>query len=167
MPTIQQLVRKGRTELVDTDNIGVQTSSLKVYVNGQEKTVSMIDKENFGLQLSEREMDYQLSLYVTVNDLAGNTGTLFLMFNMDKPDNIKEVTEEGGSSELKVMVSRSLLKVEGAEPDVKATLFNMDGRIMAEGKTDAWGKMQRSLHLTAGIYVVTLSNGKTKKFLVK
>ena len=50
-----------------------------------------------------------ITLYVTVNDLAGNQGSLFQMFNIDKPDTIDEVEEEEDNTS--VRLSKNLLKV--------------------------------------------------------
>lgn len=156
----------GALHLHVSDNIAIKTRTLMVQVNGEIREVSMINEQNFEVQLSEEEFNYMITLYVTVNDLAGNQGNLFQTFFIDKSDNIDIVKEN--EDQTMVRLSKDLLKVEGAQPDVRIMLFALNGTIMAQGQTDAYGRAQLHLnHLTSGVYIVTLSNGKSKKFVIK
>ncbi len=156
----------GALHLHVSDNIAIKTRTLMVQVNGEIREVSMINEQNFEVQLSEEELNYMITLYVTVNDLAGNQGNLFQTFFIDKSDNIDIVKEN--EDQTMVRLSKDLLKVEGAQPDVRIMLFALNGTIMAQGQTDTYGRAQLHLnHLTSGVYIVTLSNGKSKKFVIK
>ena len=150
------------------ENIGLRVNTLNVLINGMRRDVTAINESNFEICLSAEDMQYMLTLYVTINDLAGNQGSLFQIFNIDKddPDSIKTVETEKDRTE--IYLSKNMLKVKDAEPDVTFMLFSINGDVITKGKTDDSGNAQIHLnHLTTGVYVVTLSNGKAKKFLIK
>ena len=160
--------QSGILHLKVNENIGLRVNSLNVLVNGIKKKATAINESSFEIYLTESEAKYMLTLYVTINDLAGNQGRLFQVFNIGKedPDDIKSTESEKNKAE--ILLSKNTLKVEGAEPETTVMLFSLKGDIIANEKTDESGKAQvRLSHLPAGVYVVTLSNGKTKKFLIK
>lgn len=151
-----------------SDNIAVRTSSLRVYINGEAREVTMLSESDFEVQLTSKDMDYMMTVFVTANDLAGNQGRLFQMFNMDKPDSIEQIEDGNDVDNTQIHLSKNMLKVENAEPGITVSLFSLKGEMIAKGETDGFGKAQiRLAHLPAGIYVATLSNGKAKKFSVK
>ena len=150
------------------ENIGLRVNTLSVLINGMKRDVTVINESNFEIYLSEEDMQSMLTLYVTINDLAGNQGSLFQLFNLDKddPDGIKSIETEKDKTE--IFLSKNVLKIEGAEPNATLMLFSLKGDVIAKDKTDNSGKAQVRLnHLSSGVYVVTLSNGKAKKFLIK
>lgn len=150
------------------ENIGLRVNTLNVLINGMRRDVTAINESNFEIRLTTEDMEYMLTLYVTINDLAGNQGSLFQIFNIDKddPDDIKTV--ETKDDKTAIYLSKNVLKVEGSEPNATIMLFSLKGDVIVNDKTDNSGKAQIRLnHLPAGIYVVTLSNGKAKKFMIK
>ena len=150
------------------ENIGLRVNTLSVLVNGMKRDVTAINESNFEVYLSEEDMQYMLTLYITVNDLAGNQGSLFQIFNIDKddPDGIRSVESE--KDKIKIVIVKNTLKVEGAEPNTTIMLFSLKGDVIAKNKTDNSGKAQVRLNnLSSGVYIVTLSNGIAKKFLIK
>lgn len=150
------------------ENIGLRVNTLSVLVNGMKRDVVVINESNFEVYMTEEDMQSMLTLYITINDLAGNQGSLFQLFNLDSddPDGIKTVKTENDKTE--IQLSKNALKVEGAEPNATFMLFSLKGDVIAKDKTDNSGKAQVRLnHLSSGVYVVTLSNGKAKKFLIK
>ena len=150
-----------------SDNIAVRTSSLRVFINGEARDFTMLSESDFEVELTSKDLDYMMTVFITANDLAGNQGRLFQMFNLDKPDSIEQVETES-EKQTEIHLSKNLLKVENAEPDITVTLFSLKGEIIAKGETDGFGKaLIRISHLPAGIYIATLSNGKSKKFSVK
>lgn len=66
-----------------SDNIGVRVNSLQVYVNGERKEVVMINEANFELLLSEEELMDTIMVNISIEDLAGNQGSLTQMFNVN------------------------------------------------------------------------------------
>ena len=150
-----------------SDNIAVRTSSLRVFINGESREFTMLSESDFEVQLTSKDVDYMMTVFVTANDLAGNQGRLFQMFNLDKPDSIEQI-DTASEKQAKIHLNKSLLKVENAEPNITVTLFSLKGEVIAKGETDSFGKVQIRLNrLPAGIYIATLSNGKSKKFSVK
>ena len=150
------------------ENIGLRVNTLSVLVNGMKRDVTAINESNFEVYLSEEDMQYMLTLYITINDLAGNQGSLFQIFNIDKddPDGIRSVESE--KDKIKIVIVKNTLKVEGAEPNTTIMLFSLKGDVIAKNKTDNSGKAQVRLNnLSSGVYIVTLSNGIAKKFLIK
>lgn len=150
------------------ENIGLRVNTLSVLVNGMKRDVTAINDSNFEVYLSEEDMQYMLTLYITINDLAGNQGSLFQIFNIDKddPDGIRSVESE--KDKIKIVIVKNTLKVEGAEPNTTIMLFSLKGDVIAKNKTDNSGKAQVRLNnLSSGVYIVTLSNGIAKKFLIK
>ena len=150
-----------------SDNIGVRLSSLQVFVNGERKVVDMINQSNFELLLTEEEMQYMLALYITVEDLAGNIGYLFQIFNMDKPENLG-ITDPEADADTEIDLDNDQFTVKGVRPGSIVTLFAIDGHIKARTQADATGYAQISLtDMHPGIYIVTLSEGKSKKLYLK
>ena len=150
-----------------SDNIGVRLSSLQVFVNGERKVVDMINQSNFELLFTEEEMQYMLALYITVEDLAGNIGYLFQIFNMDKPENLG-ITDPEADADTEIDLDNDLFTVKGVRPGSIVTLFAIDGHIKARTQADATGYAQISLtDMHPGIYIVTLSEGKSKKLYLK
>ena len=150
-----------------SDNIAVRTSSLRVYINGEARDFTMLSESDFEVELTSKDVDYMMTVFVTADDLAGNQGRLFQIFNLDKPESIENVEQES-EKQAEIHLSKRLLKVENAEPNITVTLFSLKGEIVAKGETDNLGKVQIRLnHMPSGIYIVTLSNGKSKKFSVK
>jgi hypothetical protein len=150
------------------ENIGLRVNTLNVLVNGKMREATAINESSYEINLTENEAKYMFTLYITVNDLAGNQGSLFQIYNIDKddPDDIK--TTESEKNKAEILLSKNSLKVEGAEPEDIIMLFSLKGDVVAKGKADTSGKAQLRLnHLSSGVYVVTLSNGVAKKFLLK
>ena len=151
-----------------SDNIGIRTNSLCVYINGEARDITMINESSFEVQLTARDMDYMMTVYVIVNDLAGNQGCLFQLFNLDKPDLSDIINIEKETRKTKIYLSKNMLKIEDAEPDVTVMLFSIKGEVLVNEKSDKYGKAQINLnHLPTGIYIVTLSNGGSKKCYVE
>ena len=148
------------------DNIGVRMGSLSITINGEEKEFSMISESSIDVYLTDEEMQHMLTLYVTINDLAGNQGTLFQMYNLDLPTTIEDVkTEEDKTS---VQFKNHQLKVEGAQPNVTICVFSINGNLVVRTKTNEQGNA--TVQLTSvpdGLYVFTISNGKSGKILIK
>ena len=150
------------------ENIGLRVNTLNVLVNGKMREATAINESSYEIYLTENEAKYMFTLYITVNDLAGNQGSLFQIYNIDKddPDDIKTTESEKNIAE--ILLSKNSLKVEGAESEDIIMLFSLKGDVVAKGKADNSGKAQIRLnHLSPGVYVVTLSSGKAKKFLLK
>lgn len=149
-----------------SDNIGIRTSSISVFINGEARDITMLSESDFEVQLTQHDMDYMITLFVTANDLAGNQGQLFQVFNMDKPDSIEDVETE--KAKAAIHLSSTQLKVEGAEPDVTVMLFSIKGDVIGKTLTDGNGNAQLRINrLPAGIYIVALSNGQARKFAVR
>ena len=150
-----------------SDNIGVRTGTLQVLVNGELREVSVINESNFELQLSEEEMQHMVVVVITVSDLAENEGRLFVVFNIDKPDNT-EIQEVRDGKNAEIHLTRRALTVDGASPGAIVTVYSVNGIVQAKAKTDADGHAEINLNsLLEGVYIVTLSDGKSKKFYVK
>ena len=66
-----------------SDNIGIKGSTLKVYVNNEQREVNIISESSFELQLTEEEKADTLILDISVEDLAGNLGHLYQIFNLE------------------------------------------------------------------------------------
>ena len=149
-----------------TDNIGMRVNTLQVLVNGELKEVNMVNQSSFELLLSAEEMQYMLAVYITVEDLAGNQGSLFQVFNMDKPDNIETTKQTDGKT--KILLNKRMLSVEGAQPGSTVTVYSMNGFVVTRNQVDATGHLHVKINgINDGVYIVTLSNGKSKKFYVK
>ena len=148
------------------DNIGVRIGSLSITINGEEKEFSMISESSIDVYLTDEEMQHMLTLYVTINDLAGNQGTLFQMYNLDMPTTIEDVkTEEDKTS---VQFKDHQLKVEGAKANATICVFSVNGNLVAKAKADEQGRATVQLSsVPDGLYVFTISNGKSGKILVK
>ena len=150
-----------------TDNIGVRISSLQVLVNGEMREVSMINQSNFELWLTEEEMQYMVVVDITINDLADNEGRLFQIFNMDKPDNT-EISNKWVEQKTDIRLNKRMLTVNNASPNAVVTVYAINGLVQAKAKTDADGHVEVNLNsLLEGVYIVTLSDGKSKKFYVR
>lgn len=150
-----------------SDNIGVRLNTLQILVNGEYREALMINRSNFEFQLSSEEMQYMITLFITIVDLAGNQGSTFLVLNLDKPDNI-DSPEIQNESKTTISLNKRMLKVEGAKPNTIVTVFTLDGFVQTKAKTNTDGLVQINLDgLLDGIYIVTTSDGKSKKFIVK
>ena len=158
----------GLLHFLVTDNIGVRLSTLQVFVNGELKHLTTISETNFELQLSDEEMANMITVYVTVNDLAGNFGRLFQVYHLDMAEDIEEVINEKNAGNVQITLRDNSLWVEGAEPNVAVSLFSFDGILMQQCHTDNNGSANIGLsNFKSGVYIVTLSNGKSMKFYKK
>ena len=147
------------------DNIGIRFSSLKVLVNGQLREVDLIDNSNFELMLTTDDMEHLLVIEIVVEDLAGNVGCLFQVFNLDKPEGIDIVSQDGSNAE--ISLGRNVLIVKGAKPFSVVTVYDLNGRIWARTTADRDGNVNCGMNdLMRGPYIVTLSEGKAKKLYV-
>ena len=148
------------------DNIGVRIGSLSITINGEEKDFSMISESSIDVYLTDEEMQHMLTLYVTINDLAGNQGTLFQMYNLDMPTTIEDVKTEDDMTS--VQFKDQQLKVEGAKANATICVFSVNGNLVAKAKADEQGRATVQLSsVPDGLYVFTISNGKSGKILVK
>ena len=148
------------------DNIGVRMGSLSITINGEEKDFSMISESSIDVYLTDEEMQHMLTLYVTVNDLAGNSGTLFQMYNLDMPTIIEDVKTEDDKTT--VQFKDRLMKVEGAQANATICVFSINGELVVKTKADEQGCANVQLSAVPdGLYVFTISNGKSGKILVK
>lgn len=151
-----------------TDNIGIDLSTLQVFVNGEHQEVLMINQSNFELQLPTEAMEYMVVVNVKVQDLAGNEANLLQMFNLDKPDNTTDVSEKLGDNKTEIFVKNRVLKVKGAKPGTLVSIYSVNGLLQGQVLTETNGKAQFDLsHLLEGVYVVTTSDGKSMKFQIK
>lgn len=150
-----------------SDNIGVDLSTLQVFVNGEQKEVLMINQSNFELMLSEEEMKYMIVVNIIAKDLAGNQGYLFQIFNIDKPD-YTGIDDKQVNKKAEIKLNKRKLTVDGASPKAIVTIYSIDGLVQERTKTDDNGHTEISLNrLSEGVYIVTLSDGKSKKFHIK
>ena len=148
------------------DNIGVRIGSLSITINGEEKEFSMISESSIDVYLTDEEMQHMITLYVTINDLAGNQGTLFQMYNLDMPTTIEDVKTEDDKTS--VQFKDHQLKVEGAKANATICVFSVNGNLVAKAKADEQGRATVQLSsVPDGLYVFTISNGKSGKILVK
>ena len=107
-----------------------------------------------------------LTLYVTVNDLAGNPATLFQMYNLDMPTIIEDVKTEDDKTT--VQFKDRLMKVEGAQANATICVFSINGELVVKTKANEQGCATVQLSsVPDGLYVFTISNGKSGKILVK
>ena len=149
-----------------TDNIGLRTSTLIIMINGMSRSYSIISESDFEVSLTPDDLQHSLTIFATIFDLSGNQGKLFLAYNIDMADNIDDVTAEQEKPE--IHLSRSLLNVSHAQPGSAITLFSIKGEIVAKGHADAKGHAHiHTNSLQKGLYIVTLSNGMSKKLFVK
>ena len=82
--------------LTVSDNIGVNTNSLELVINGEVREVEALNETNYMVQLTDDDMQYLLEVYATVYDIAGNQGSAGQMFNLDMPQrpNIIDMPED-------------------------------------------------------------------------
>ena len=73
-----------------------------VYINGEARDITMLSESDFEVQLSDQDMEYMMTIYITVNDLAGNQGRFFQTFNIDKPDPNSIMGDVNGDGEVDI-----------------------------------------------------------------
>ena len=151
------------------DNIGIRTSSLSVTVNGVQKEVEIINESSFNVYLTEQELKYMMTVLVTVNDLAGNQGRLFEMYNLDMPTGIEAIAADNNTDDnTTVKVSHRQLNITGAEAHATIHVFSMKGDLVATAQTDDEGCATIKLTMQPnGLYVFTISSGKSGKIVLK
>ena len=167
-PTIAATLNRntGRIRLNITDNIGISLGTLQVYVNGKLQNVAAIDESNFIMQVDYDDLQDMFTLYVTIKDLSGNEARLFQMYDYDAATGIAQTVDK--DDRLTVKADGKNVRISGAEANVDVTVFSVSGDIVKRGTTDADGKADLSLgNAPAGVYVITLSNGVSKKIMIK
>ena len=84
-----------------------------------------------------------------------------------KPNNT-EIHEMRDGRNAGIHLAGRVMTVEGASSGAIVTVYSLDGLVQAREKTDAKGHMQVNLNnLPEGVYIVSLSDGKSKKLHVK
>ena len=161
----------GCMRLVITENIGLRLNTLQIYVNGSARTPIAIDEWNYIIPLTADDQNTMITFYASIRDLAGNEGHVLRLFHMEKdevdPDGIEQI-EASEPSSATIAVNHRDIIVSDCKPSVHAAVFTVSGQVMAEGKTDASGRLVLSLpDSNSGIYLVALSNGTTKKIYLK
>ena len=159
--------KTGLLHIKVNENIGLRVNTLEVLVNGELREINMINESNFELQLNPEDLDYMLVIDINVYDLAGNKGNLVLIYNIDKPE-MDDIEEHQMDSNATINLARRTLTVDGATPGAFVTVYSIDGVIQKKAATDADGHATIDLNsVLEGVYIVTLSDGKAKKFYVK
>lgn len=150
-----------------SDNIGIRVSTLQVLVNGELREISMLNEANYELQLNAEDLEYMIVVNISVEDISGNTGTLFQIFNLDKPSNL-DIPENEVEKNTEISLNRKQLIVNGAKAGSIVTVYSINGYVQAKTNADSDGHAQLTFNsLQEGIYIVTLSEGKSKKIYVK
>lgn len=159
--------KTGLMHIKVNENIGLRINTLQVLVNGELREVEMINESNFELQLSKEDIEYMLVVDISVYDLAGNKGSQFLIFNIDKPEP-SDIEEKQIDNKTEIQLNRRTLTVNGATPNATVTVYAINGLVQAKEQTDVNGQATIDLNsLLEGVYIITTSNGKAKKFYVK
>ena len=159
--------KTGLLHIKVNENIGLRVNTLEVLVNGELREINMINESNFELQLNPEDLDYMLVIDINVYDLAGNKGNLVLIYNIDKPE-MDDIEEHQMDSNATINLAGRTLTVDGATPGAFVTVYSIDGVIQKKAATDADGHATIDLNsVLEGVYIVTLSDGKAKKFYVK
>ena len=157
----------GIMRLFIKDNIGLKKKTLQVLVNGSLRTLNAIDEWNYALKLSSSDMQGTMTVYVTVDDLAGNNGHVFRIFDMG-PSGIVGVEKNDSSDQSSISVRNGAIVVSDSKPDTRVAVFTLDGKLVVEGQTDASGVAVLHQPIKRmGVYVVTLSDGTTQKVYIK
>ncbi len=108
------------------------------------------------------ENTYASIAYAHVDGGPDNPGLLTYKPN---PTEIHEVRDDKNAG---INLTGRALTVKGASPKTIVTVYSIDGLVQAKEKTDAKGHAQINLNnLLKGVYIVTLSDGISKKFHVK
>ena len=156
----------GIMKLAVTDNIGIRVNSLQVYINGELRELTPINESYYALQLTFEDRQAMITLYATVSDLAGNPGHVFQLFDYDPETAIEMV--ETDTEEPTLRVRRGNVTIDGAEEGDLATLFALDGTIIAKERADNEGRIEMNAHnVPSGTYVVTISSGWSKKISIR
>ena len=157
----------GVMRLFIKDNIGLKKNTLQVLINGSLRTLNAIDEWNYALKLSSSDMQGTMTVYVTVDDLAGNNGHVFRIFDMG-PTGIVGVEKNDSSEQSSISVRNGAIVVSDSKPDTRVAVFTLDGKLVVEGQTDASGVAVLHQPIKRmGVYVVTLSDGTTQKVYIK
>ena len=157
----------GIMRLFIKDNIGLKMKTLQVLINGSLRTLNAIDEWNYALKLSSSDMQGTMTVYVTVDDLAGNNGHVFRIFDMG-PSGIVGVEKNDSSDQSSISVRNGAIVVSDSKPDTRVAVFTLDGKLVVEGQTDASGVAVLHQPIKRmGVYVVTLSDGTTQKVYIK
>ena len=83
-----------------SDNIGVRVGTLQVMINNELRKAEAQNEYNYSVELTDDDMKYLIEVYATVNDLAGNKGELYQMFNLDMPQRPSETQQPGDDFEV-------------------------------------------------------------------
>ena len=171
IPTITVEYNKtmGTLSLNIKDNIGIRTNSLNVTVNGVQKEAEIINESSFNVYLTEEELKYMFTILITVNDLAGNQGRLFEIYNLDMPTGIEALAADDNTDDnTTVKVSHRQLNITGAEAHATIHVFSMNGDLVATAQADDEGCATIKLTMQPnGLYVFTISSGKSGKIVLK
>jgi len=157
-----------------SDNIGIESNSLRIYVNGIPKTISRINESYFAVRLTANDLQSLITVYATCNDLVGNCGHVFQLYEYNNDINISIPTTidktKKDKDDLHIKIHNKKLTIEGTEIDANSiiTIFNLGGGIICHSTTDDTGKAQIDLSSNpAGVYVITISSGKSRKIIIK
>ena len=160
----------GYIRLIVKDNIGLRLKSLQVIVNGTPRTAMLVNEQNYIVPLTDDDRASMITFFANVTDLSGNDGHVFRLFNMDKNEDPTNIVNPAVSETTApdIAFDNGRLIVSGCKPNVHVALFSISGHLMGEGKTDAFGCFSLSHAVDkGGVYIVTLSNGTTKKLYMK
>ena len=140
-----------------SDNIGVRTKSLNVYVNGEVKDFNMIDESSFEVQLAPEDMDYRLDVYVSAYDLAGNKADVVQMFNLDKPEKVS--IQNQPDTDISQLENTLYIEPVSATAGGEVILsVKMKNKVEAEG-------FQFDLELPEGVSVAKDADGYAEAYL--
>ena len=86
-PRIEMLFDADNKRLYATvsDNIGVRTRTLQIMICGEQRECTLLNNQNYVVELTDEDMQYLLEVYATVYDIAGNQGSASQMFNLNMP----------------------------------------------------------------------------------
>jgi hypothetical protein len=69
-------------------------------INNELRKAEAQNEYNYSVELTDDDMKYLIEVYATVNDLAGNKGELYQMFNLDMPQRPSETQQPGDDFEV-------------------------------------------------------------------
>ena len=140
-----------------SDNIGIVTKSIQVLVNGEIRQAVCINESNYEVQLSPEDMTYRLNVYASINDIAGNKGEIFQIFQTDKPEKIR--IEDLPDTDVSLLENTIYVDPVTAKTGGEVTLsVKMKNSVQAEG-------FQFDLELPEGVTVAKDADGFPEAYL--
>ena len=147
----------GVLHLKVNENVGLKINSLNIKLNGESKDYTTINESNFEVYLTEEDMRYMLAFTVSIYDLAGNAGTLYQTFQLDKPEKINFATEP--DTDISQLDNTIYVEPVSGTPGSDVTIsVKMKNSVEAEG-------FQFDLELPQGVSVVKDADGYAEAYL--